>query len=94
MLKSRFLALPANGRRARNNKVLCRNGGKHSAHSFGELDDGFRRHSAGAGAAFFVKKTEELAEGVGAGGIPKKCAFTADVYEADLLELFEVMGKS
>jgi hypothetical protein len=57
------------------------------------LDDGFRGNGAGAGAAFLVEKVEDFAQSVGVGGIPEKGAIAANVDEAHLFELLEVMGK-
>ena len=57
------------------------------------MNDGFGRHGATARAAFFVEKIHDFAQRAGVRGIPKIGAFAADVDEANLLELFEMVGK-
>src|SRR5690242_4993130 len=61
--------------------------------SLGNLNDGFDGYGARTRAALFVEESENLAEGIRAGGVPEKGAFAAGLHEADLLELFQMMGK-
>jgi hypothetical protein len=58
------------------------------------VDNGFFGDGAISRAAFVVEKAEHFAERVGAGRVPKECAGAAYANEADLAELFQMMGKS
>jgi len=62
--------------------------------SFGNLDDFFGGDRSATSATFFVQEAENLSKRVGVRGIPKKRAIATNVDEADLLQLFKVMGKS
>lgn len=57
------------------------------------MDDGIGGNGAGASAAFIVKKAQDFAQGIGAGGVPEKSALAADGHEADVLEFFQVVRK-
>jgi hypothetical protein len=55
------------------------------------LNDGFNGDGASARAAFLIEKIQDFAQRVGVRGIPKIGAFAADVDEADLLQLFQMV---
>jgi hypothetical protein len=57
------------------------------------LNNGFGGNGATARAAFFVEKIQDFAQRIGIRGIPKIGAFAANVDEANLFQLFEMMGK-
>src|SRR5258707_11083558 len=58
---------------------------------FRNLNKGFRRHSAAAGAALFIQKAQNFAQCVGVRGVPQKSSIPADVNQADLLQFFQMM---
>src|SRR5258708_27842402 len=58
---------------------------------FRNLNKGFRRHSAAAGAALFIQKAQNFAQRIGVRGVPQKSSVPADVNQADLLQFFQMM---
>jgi hypothetical protein len=57
------------------------------------LNHGLRGHGARARAAFFVEKIYDLAQGIGVRGVAEIGALAADLDEADLSQLFEMVGE-
>jgi len=56
-----------------------------------DVNERFQREGAAAGAAFFIEKIHNLAEGAGICGVPKVGAFAADSDEPNLFQLFQMM---
>jgi hypothetical protein len=57
------------------------------------LNDGLRGDGTGARAAFFIEKVQDFAQRIGVRGIPKIGALAAYVDEADLPQLFQMVGE-
>lgn len=57
------------------------------------MDHGLRGHGARARAAFFVEKIHDFAQGIGVRGVAEIGALAADLDEADLSQLFEMVGE-